>query len=65
VLVDLPFTNNITLRLVDYTGRIWKEQTHFASNGTLEMDVEEVPTGVYFLLVETDQGNSVWKVVKI
>lgn len=65
ILIDLPVSKEVTLRLADYTGRIWKQADYFIGNGTLQMGVQTIPSGVYYLMIETDEGNSVWKVVKL
>ncbi|MEZ4930822.1 MAG: S8 family serine peptidase [Saprospiraceae bacterium] len=66
IFLDLPYFQSVSLRLSDNTGRIWKQAKHAAgSDAVLEMDLTGLPGGIYFLLVEMDQGSSVWKVVKL
>ena len=65
VLLDLPGYKNLTLRLTDSTGRIWSMSEHGINNGVIDMDVNGIPPGIYFLSVEMDLGSSVWKVVKL
>ncbi|MEO1260492.1 MAG: S8 family serine peptidase [Bacteroidota bacterium] len=65
VAIDLPVFKTVTLRLADSTGRIWEQAEYQGANGNLQMEVSTLPPGIYFLMVETDQGSSAWKVVKI
>ena len=65
VVIDLPALKTVELRLADSTGRIWEQADYQGSNGNLQMDVSSLPPGLYFLMVKTNQGNSVWKVVKL
>ena len=65
VLIDLPTIKTVTLRLADSTGRIWEQAEHFSNTGVLNMDVHDLPPGVYFLMIGTGENSSVWKVVKM
>ena len=66
IYLDLPSFQNVSLRLADSTGRVWAEAKHqVGGQSSLEMEVNGFPPGVYFLLVETDNASSVWKVVKM
>lgn len=66
IFLDLPYFQSVSLSLSDNTGRTWKQAKLAAgSDASFEMDLTGLPGGIYFLLVEMDQGSSVWKVVKM
>ena len=65
IMLDLPVLKTVTFRLADSTGRILQQTEHGIGNGIINMDMNGLPSGIYFLLVEMDLGSSVWKVVKL
>lgn len=66
VHMELKAAKAVTLRLTDMTGRTMLF-ADFPSVQTdvLQLDASSLEAGVYFLLVDTGDRNSVWKIVKI
>jgi subtilisin family serine protease/PKD repeat protein len=63
---NLATSKNVILRLADLTGRVVGVSRHsYIREASVSMDVASLPQGVYLLSVETEQGISVWKVVKL
>ena len=49
------------IQIFDYTGKVVKHITNFNAD---RINISDLSTGVYFLTVQTDQGNGVAKFVK-
>ncbi|MCB0522571.1 MAG: S8 family serine peptidase [Lewinellaceae bacterium] len=66
VFFDFPYPRNVTLHLADMTGRHVRTITlRTVQKEEAKLDVSDLEAGVYFLMVEMKEGQSVWKVVKI
>lgn len=65
LMVDLPVSKAIRVKLADSAGQIIKTADYWTNNGSFEIDIQQLPLGLYVLIVETDEGSSAWKVVKI
>jgi PKD repeat protein len=65
VYVELASVQPVTLRLNDLSGRsVRTEKFAKMQAGQLQLDVADLPEGVYFLMVETGAGRTAWKIVK-
>jgi hypothetical protein len=59
--VDLPADLSAELSLLDVNGRVLR---HFRSNGSMQISVQGMPAGLYWLRLIDDQGQvSVKRVV--
>ncbi len=66
IQLDLHAAKMVELQLMDMTGKQVRAKSFLASQKELmQLDIADLATGVYFLSVKMDGGNSVWKVVKI
>ena len=66
VHVELTTSRPVQLYLADVTGRLVKSASFTAvQKDALRLNVDDLETGLYFLMVDIAEGRSVWKVVKI
>jgi subtilisin family serine protease len=66
VQLDLHSAKMVELQLTDMTGKPVRSQTSLASQkDLLTLDIADLATGVYFMVVKMEGGSSVWKVVKL
>ncbi len=62
VHVDLAGKKIQNLKLIDVTGKIVIEKTN--ANTTTLMDVSSLAKGIYFVILQTENGNQSFKLVK-
>ncbi len=66
VQLDLHAVKMVELQLTDMTGKPVRSTARIASQkDLLQLDIADLATGIYFLVVKMEGESSVWKVVKL
>ena len=61
----IPETTQATLRLINSAGAaVWQQKTMLNSSGTITIQLNHLPAGIYNLHVITSKGTQTLKVVK-
>ena len=65
IKIQIAEAQEVQLQLFDATGKLWKvQQVEALENNTQQLDMSDLPSGIYFLSVNTDSDKKVIKVVK-
>jgi PKD repeat protein len=63
---DLPASQNVRLSLYDLAGRLIKTADYAnVQSGSVELDAEGIPDGMYFLTAQIGDRRAVWNVARI
>lgn len=65
ILLDLEtITNDLNITLTDMTGKIiFRDKQSYIQQKTIQYDIKNLPTGIYFLTLTTEKGQITKKVV--
>ena len=63
--MEIPSNHRIgSIEILDLQGRIIFSQAYNSSNGKHQIPVSEISNGIYFISINTDQGNITKRFVK-
>lgn len=63
--VKIDLNSSIKYQLLDYLGNIQKSEYLISNDGAIEVNTKGLLNGVYFLYIEADSRNVVFKVIII
>ena len=57
IVVNEEFTGEVQTKVIDVAGKIISTQDHGKINASIEMNLSDVPSGIYFVEIQTEEAT--------